>query len=519
MKWWDDLWLNESFATYMAYKALDHFWPEWKVWDQYVTDTVFEAMGLDSLKSSHPIKMKVKHISEIDELFDEIAYEKGGSILRMLNLYLGELQVRKELSEYIETNLYKNAEAKDLWNSIQSASNQPILGLMQKYIEQVGFPEVKVKLQNNHLQLSQERFLYESGQDEKELWLVPVALNYNKKYLLRQSGEIINTRERVKFLNVNKDYSGFFISNYSIDLQNQIGKNISSLKTSEKLGLIHDFFALVRAGDKDLSDFYKFINSYFSEERSPVVLHYLIAKLTAIYLLINDKVSKKLAIKFAKRSLDEIVGYTPKKSENIVETYLRVIALSTLALLEDPNVKKFAHDQFLNYLKNEESIHPDLRSVIFTSAIWFDERNYQVIKKDYEKSHVQEEKAKFLGALGFSKNKAQIKETLQYILSQKVPFAFLPYGISSIARNPYAREIALKWLMKNWPDLVKRSGGLVNMLLRRVLQAIIPISGIGKEKEVVDFLKKNKTKGLEKSIDQVLEELRINAKFVKLYKN
>src|SRR3989344_2797946 len=90
MKWWDDIWLNESFATYMAHKVLNNYWPEWNVWSQYVTDTVFEGMALDSLKSSNPIKVKVNKISEIDELFDEIAYEKGGSILRMLDLYLGE---------------------------------------------------------------------------------------------------------------------------------------------------------------------------------------------------------------------------------------------------------------------------------------------------------------------------------------------------------------------------------------------------------------------------------------------
>jgi len=117
-------------------------------------------------------------------------------------------------------------------------------------------------------------------------------------------------------------------------------------------------------------------------------------------------------------------------------------------------------------------------------------------------------------ALGNSKNKKLIQESLVYALDKEVTFAFLPYAIGSIARNPYAKKLALDWLIKLWPELLKRSGGLANMLLRRLLQAIIPVCGIGKEKEVTAFFTKNKTAGLERSIDQALEMMRVNSRFV-----
>jgi len=522
MKWWDDLWLNESFATYMAYKAVNYYWPEWDVWSQYVTDTVFEGMGLDSLKSSHPIKAIVKNTVELDELFDEIAYEKGGSILRMLDLYLGERVFRDGLRNYIKKYQYKNAAAPDLWNEFENASNKPAADLMQKYITQVGFPLVSVKKKNNYLELSQRRFLLENDTEERSNWNIPILMQLGSKkhsrFLLKKQSDIIKLPSKTEFININFDYSGFFISDYSFDLHNKLAENVSHLNHSDKLGLIHDLFSLILSGKKDLEELYRCIETFFTEEKSLIVLHYIISKFTGIYRLSKNQKSKRIATQYAKKVLEKIVGYKPKKKENIFATYLRVTALASLTLFDDRDVSRFVNSQFIGYLKNEKLLHSDLRVVIYSAAVWFDDRNYKVLKKDYEDSPIQEEKLKLLSALGFSKNKIQIKENLLYIMSAKVPFAFLSNAVSSLARNPFAKEDVIDWLMNSWPELVKRSGGLANMLLRRVLQSVIPLSGIGREKETEAFLRKNKVAGLERTVEQVLEELRINSRFVRKYK-
>ncbi|MBI4225843.1 M1 family metallopeptidase, partial [Candidatus Roizmanbacteria bacterium] len=523
MKWWDDLWLNESFATYMAYKVTDYHWPEWKVWDQYITDTVFEGMTLDSLKSSHPIKVTVKNTSELEELFDEIAYEKGGSILRMLDLYLRGTDFRDGLRKYIKAYQYNNAEAKDLWRTLENISAKPILDMMQKYVTQVGFPMIKIELKNNIISLRQNRFLFdEEPSGMKQLWFIPYHLDDARHqdgiFLLENKVKEIKMVKEMNYLNINKNYLSFFITEYSEDLLENLGKNLAGLKNSEKLGLIHDLFALILAGKIDLQNLYHFIDSFFIKEESSILLHYIISKLTGIFLLMRDETSKKLAIKYSKRAL-ELVGYEPENNENILDSYLRAAALSSLTLFEDKEVASFVNKKFLRYLENEKSLHPDLRAIVYSSSVWFNESNHRIIKNLYKTSLVQEEKAKFLMALGNSKNKKLIKETLEYSFQQDVPFAFLPYIVSSTARNPKAKEIVLDWLLRNWSLLVKRSGGMANMLLRRILQSIIPICGIRKEMKVENFLETNKIKGLERTIKQVLEQLKINSRLVRKYKN
>jgi len=521
MNWWDDLWLNESFATYMGNKVVDHYWPEWKVWDQFVTDTVFGGMALDSLKSSHPIKVKVKNTAELEELFDEIAYEKGGSILRMLDLYLGEVVFREGLRNYIKYFIYRNAEAKDLWNCLEKVSDKPVVEIMQKFIKQVGFPKISVREKNNVLFFQQRRFLFE-GKDEKSVWKIPLVLR-NGKDIMRQiylpeKKLTLRFNPKEKLATINHNYSGFYVSDYSSVLLKSMAQSSRFYSDSDKIGLIHDLFALILAGEKNLEELFYLINTFFSQENSSIVLHYIIAKLTGIYLLLRDERSKKFATQFSKRVLDRIVGYEPKASENILETFLRVAALSSLTLFNDNEVAFFVNKKFISYLEDEKSLHSDLRSIVYSSAIWFDDRNYKVLKKSYEESIIQEEKAKLLTAMGFSKNRDRIKETLEYIMSPKVPFAFLPYAVSSASRNPYAKEDSLDWLIKSWPRLIKSSGGLANMLLRKILKSIVPVCGVGYEKEIEKFLRENKISGLERTIDQTLEELRINSRFAHRYK-
>jgi len=140
MKWWNDLWLNESFAAFMATKFVDKFYPDWDLWDQFVEDAMNVAMGLDSLKSSHPIDVNVRKPSEIREIFDAISYDKGGCVLRMLEDFVSESNFRKGLKQYLKNFKYKNAEGKDLWDAIGKAAKLPVTSLVNTWIKQVGFP-------------------------------------------------------------------------------------------------------------------------------------------------------------------------------------------------------------------------------------------------------------------------------------------------------------------------------------------------------------------------------------------
>ena len=131
MKWWNDLWLNESFATFMATKIVDKFYPEWDLWNQFLEDAMLQAMSLDALKNSHPINVDVKHPAQIREIFDVISYDKGGCVLRMLENYVGVENFRKGLKHYLTKYRYSNAEGQDLWNSIGSIAHKPVKPMMK----------------------------------------------------------------------------------------------------------------------------------------------------------------------------------------------------------------------------------------------------------------------------------------------------------------------------------------------------------------------------------------------------
>ncbi|MFB5613288.1 MAG: M1 family metallopeptidase, partial [Nitrosarchaeum sp.] len=153
MKWWNDLWLNESFATFMATKFVDKFYPEWDLWNQFVEDAMNTAMGLDSLKNTHPIDVKVNSTSEIREIFDAISYDKGGCVLRMLEHYVGESNFQKGLKHYLNEFKYKNAEGKDLWDAIGKISKMPVRTMVSTWLKQPGFPVVEIEKKDSTLHL------------------------------------------------------------------------------------------------------------------------------------------------------------------------------------------------------------------------------------------------------------------------------------------------------------------------------------------------------------------------------
>ncbi|MBI5377694.1 MAG: M1 family peptidase, partial [Thaumarchaeota archaeon] len=177
MKWWNDLWLNESFATFMATKAVHHYYPEWDLWDQFLIGETSGAMSLDALKTSHPIDVKVNKPSEVREIFDEISYNKGGSVLRMLENFLGEKNFRSGLKTYLTKHKYGNATTEDLWNVLEKVSKKPVRKMMNSWVRQVGYPIIEATTKDSKMLLVQKRYLAENnGKPQKGSWIVPVSI-------------------------------------------------------------------------------------------------------------------------------------------------------------------------------------------------------------------------------------------------------------------------------------------------------------------------------------------------------
>ena len=181
MAWWNDLWLNEGFASWIEYKAVDHLFPEWDMWTQFIFSDTGPAMSLDGLKNTHPIEAVVKTPHEINELFDAISYSKGAAIIRMLEQFLEEA-FRRGLVHYLSANQYGNARTEDLWASLAQVSGKPVNEIMDTWTKQPGYPVVEVRHEAQRdepleLALAQSRFLYdydpELGEPDPSLWRIP----------------------------------------------------------------------------------------------------------------------------------------------------------------------------------------------------------------------------------------------------------------------------------------------------------------------------------------------------------
>lgn len=240
MNWWNDLWLNEGFATFMQFLAVDHLFPEYKMWQEFIIRIFVSALDLDALHNSHPIEVPVQRANEIEEIFDLISYYKGASIIRMLFNYIGDEDFQKGMYHYLNKWAYKNAVTEDLWDSLEEASQKPIRSMMNTWTRQMGYPVVNVSARqegsNRVLSLSQEKFSIDgvlSGEEQQYKWFVPISIisqNNSKpvKLLLENLSQefVMNNVEPTEWIKLNPGMTSFYRVNYSPELLQQFQSSI-----------------------------------------------------------------------------------------------------------------------------------------------------------------------------------------------------------------------------------------------------------------------------------------------------
>ena len=272
MKWWNDLWLNESFATFMATKFVDKFYPEWDLWNQFVEDAMNVAMGLDSLKTTHPIDVKVNSPAEIREIFDAISYDKGGCVLRMLENYVGEPNFQKGLKKYLSDFKYKNAKGQDLWDAIGKASKMPVTSMINTWLKQPGFPLVEINQDGNNLKIKQKRYLVEPDKKfSKGLWSIPLSLGLEKEtsktLFSKKSMSVKLPKNTIGFV-ANYGRKGFYRVKYDegilLDLKMLVDEK--RMPPIDRWAVQNDLFSLCVSGDEQVRNYLDFSDAYFDED-------------------------------------------------------------------------------------------------------------------------------------------------------------------------------------------------------------------------------------------------------------
>ena len=491
MKWWDDLWLNESFATFMDFKSTDRAYPDWKVWQDFVRTSTSGAMGRDALTKTHPIMAKVHDPEEIEELFDEISYGKGASILRMIEAYIGSENFKKGVAQYLQKFRYSNASGHDLWSSLQEASGTDVSRIMEGWISQEGFPVVKASLAGTNLVLEQERFLLTGG-TSKQTWPIPVTMNVDGKtqsLLLDKKKAEVNLPTAPRSLKLNVDQTGFYVVQYNgKELLDLVWK--SGLSPLDRWGLISDAKAFLLSGRTSFKEYIKLVEKYQNEEEYLPAVE-VSDQLSFLYQIAPSKLIET-SRKFHSAGLRI---FESKKDDN--STTLKGIIAARLTLLDDAYAKKAGSK--LNDLANVE---PDMkRSVVMGYAR--SSNDYDGLIGRYAKSTTDEERLRYLEGLASFKNPELVAKTLDFALSGKVKRQDIRNVILYATANPDAKTAIWQWFKNNMAKLEAMYSGTAQFSI--ILREYFSIVGVGRLAEVEKFFSEHKVAGA----DIALERLRI----------
>jgi len=525
MKWWNDLWLNESFATFMATKFVDKFYPEWNLWDQFIEDAMNSAMGLDALKTTHPIDVTVNSPVEIREIFDVISYDKGGCVLRMLENYVGETNFRAGLKKYLSSFKYGNAQGQDLWDAIGKASKMPVSDMVNSWLKQPGFPQVEITQNDNSLLLKQSRFLMESTpKTQKGLWHIPITYGLGKEtktILLTKKSTTVKTPAGPGFV-ANLGRTGFYRVKYDdgilLDLKMLVDQK--QIHHVDRWAIQNDLFALCVAGKEDIKNYLDFSDAYFDEDsylpQTNVTNNLNFLSLLTFFEDFSDEI-REYAINYFKKILSNL-GWEQQKSDRHTDAFLRGFSIFALGKLGDELILEKANLKFKAFLKNPATLHPDIREPVFSLVAWTgNTKTHSQFVTLYKNAKTMEEKLRFLGALCYFRDEKLLIKTLQFSQTSEVRSQNMQLPIMKIAANPYGKKILWPWLKKNWGKMGKKVG-YGNPLFNRIVASIVLIADDSMESEIKAFFKKNPTPGTERTQTQTLEKIRIYSKFLRKMK-
>jgi len=382
MEWWTHLWLNEGFATWAAYLAVDHIFPEWDMWTQFVTGNFSRALTLDGLKSSHPIEVEVKNSGEISEIFDAISYSKGASVIRMLASYLGYETFKQGLNVYLKRFTYRNAVTEDLWQALSDVSGQPIVTMMNSWIKQTGYPVLTVEevatanAKVRTLSVSQTRFLSNgqaSDEDKQTVWWVPVGIATQDKaepvYSIVHEPTGTFSVPSQQCLKVNAGQSGVYRVKYSQALLAALFPAIEALQLppADRLGVEIDVFALAKAGLQPTSQLLSLLQ-VFKNETDYTVWSEINICLDEIANLIGTEDYFDAFERFARdllRPAYKRIGWDAKPGDSHSTLLLRTLLLSSLGHFGDEEVVGEARRRLAVFLDDRTSLVPDLRSLVY----------------------------------------------------------------------------------------------------------------------------------------------------------
>lgn len=519
MKWWTHLWLNEGFASYIEYLAIDHIFPQWDVWIQFVSTELSEAFALDALKNTHPIEVEVKDPAEISEIFDKVSYSKGASVIRMLANYLGEEDFQKGLQFYLKKHSYSNAQTEDLWESLEEVSGKPVAKVMKNWTAKGGHPviNVKIKDQKSKIELTQNRFfsstISKKQSKDKTIWNIPIKTQSSnlktQNYLLNRKMMEIPNLEKNGWIKFNVGEVSLVRFAYPEGYLK--GMEVDKLSAPDRLGLIRDSFDLAQSGQSLTSAALDFAQSY-KAERDYTVWSELTAQLSKLDSLLAYETFYKNFQNYGRKiygGIAQELSWEKEKGEKHTDVLLRGMVLYRFGAFGDKDTIKKAQDLF-----KKDKIDPDLRGVVYNLvAENGGQEEYKSLFQMYRQETNQQEKDRIGRALGLFQDEIILRKTLEFSLSKFVRYQNVLQIIASVWSNPKGRYLAWEFVKKNWKLLKERYAG--GHYFTRIFQAAGEFTRGEDAKNIEEFVKKHPVPEAKRTIAQALEQIYSNAEWLK----
>ena len=535
MDFWDGLWLNEGFATWMSWYSCNKFYPSWKVWQNYVVDTLQGALSLDSLRSSHPIEVPVKRADEINQIFDAISYSKGSCVLRMISKFLGEETFMEGIRRYLKKHAYGNTQTKDLWAALSDASGKDVEKVMDIWTKNIGYPVVTVtdNQSDNQIHVKQNRFLRTGDvKPEEDQTLYPVFLGLRTKDGVDE-GLTLSTRESdfpvpdLSFFKINADHSGIYRTSYTPARLSKLGQAAKDglLTVEDRAGMIADAGALASSGYQKTSGVLSLLKELDTEPEY-VVWSQIISNISSIRSAwVFEPEPTRDALRTFQRQLVTPLAHkkgwtfpSDGSEENHIESQFKAMLFGSAGLAGDPTILSAAREMFASFEQgNRTAIHPNIRGSVYAICLRHGgAHEWETIFQEYKTATDADARNTALRALGRCPPESPelIHRTLSLPLSDDVKGQDVYLPIASL-RSSQQGVIALwEWMTGNWTAIEKKAPPGLSMLSSIVQMCSSGFTSEKQEEMVRKWFEGRSTKGFDRAVEQSCDAVRAKAGWI-----
>ncbi|WP_333603683.1 M1 family metallopeptidase [Lactobacillus acetotolerans] len=472
MNWWDNLWLNESFANMMEYLSVDALEPNWHIWEMFQTTEVPAALNRDATDGVQPVHVQVNDPAEIDSLFDSaIVYAKGSRLLVMVRSLLGDDALRKGLKYYFDHHKYGNATGDDLWDALSTATDLDIGKIMHSWLEQPGYPVVNAEVdENGHLILSQKQFFIGEGKDVGRKWEIPLNANFEAPKIMSEKqvdlGSYKDLRNKAGHpLRLNVGNNSHFIVKYDATLMKDIMSELDKLNPISKLQLLQDLRLLAEGKQISYAKIVPILTE-FADSKSSLVINALYSTASKLLQFVTpgSEEEKNLKAFYNKLSEKQVarLGWNPKPDENDEDKQIRPYELGASLYADNKNSINEAHKLFNENKDNLEAMNAAIRPFVLINEVknFGDSSLIDQLIKEYQRTSDPSYKNDITGAVTFTKDPEEIKKIVaDFENADIIKPQDLRGWYGNVLINAHGQQFAWDWIRNDWSWLEKTVGG------------------------------------------------------------